>query len=917
MVIKTASPGVIVNEVDLTKGTSDAITTNIAAMVGPFQKGPVDELILIETEAELQRTFGDPTNENYEYWWTIANYLEYGGVCYVVRCDDEAGDAGEALDSSAFGLQEMRNAADVLQQQYDGYTGPYVKNDTEFFEDFYEKSLGGASGGSPAHFIARSPGAWGNTIGVSVIDQGADYTALLSAQNIRHYNRALAAHEDVLGPNGELPLAGGYEFDHTLLGGFKCGDYYKAKITGNWENFTSDPDTIYPVFFQVYDTPNADKQVIGAGYIMAPDSTLLDAQGNAKYVDRYRLCLTFGKIRVGAYMSVDGGTTLSNGISMCYETGAFYLYKTEAQPFDLLGNTLADPANPEAGAGPDQKLKTDGSGLNINNNNKQLEATISINDPNNPTGDPMRINLVWEPKQYDKAQAVEFGWPHNPRQNQKVYPDLSGISGPTELGESYIWNSRSEYWTNLYKPQNTDLVSDGKYVYGIQAIGDWYSTQIAFAGIYWDRFGPRPTDTPMAQDRRVTNDGLNVIVYDAQGDLTGSRGNILESWFGVSKLREITTPDGLNNYYADRINTDSIYIYSNQPLQPFKSNLNPEFNLDPGDAIKSETKCKYVAQGTRQLKGGVDRLYATLGERLQAYRKFLIADESVELLDYILQGPSYENADDATSLGNNIINIVEQRKDCMCFLSPPRSAVVNQLDAERSTQRIVQWAETLSSSSYAVLDSGYKQMYDRFRDVRETYVPLNGDVAGTVVYTAFRAEPWFSPAGMSRGQIRNVTKLPYNPSKRQRDVLFPERVNPITAFKGEGTVLFGDKTALGYSSAFDRINVRRLFLVIEREIAKISRTTLFELNDEITRTLFKNNVNPYLRDVQARRGMYDFLVVCDETNNTPEVIDRNEFIADIYIKPARSINFITLNFVATKTGVTFDESIALFRRNKT
>lgn len=900
--IKLGSPGVFINEVDLTRGTSDAISTNIAAMVGPFEKGPVNEMILIETEAELQRTFGNPTRENYEYWWTIANYLEYGGVCYVVRCDDEEGDVEELfLGDDSFGLQTMRNASDINQQMYDGITGPYVKNDTEFFEDFYEEELGTASGGSPAHFIARSPGSWGNALGVAVIDAGADYKLRLSMQNIRHYNKNLSAFENEVGPNGELPLYGGIEYDHTLLGGYQCADYYQIKATGNWERFNE--DTVYPVYVEVFDTPNADKQKIGGGYIMAPNDT------TTEYIGVYRFMLTWGKVRNGTFVSLDGGATLSNGLQGSYKVGSQKLYKVEGQPVDLLGDATTEGVSGTQG----QNLKTDGSGLDQGNNNKQLEAEVDIADPNNPDRNPMVINTIWMPSTFTKAEGNDFGWPANPRMNQKVFPSLPGLVGPTEIGLSYVYNARTELWYNLSKPAAGDLVQDGEYVYEIQALVDWYRTQVAFQGIYWDRFGPRPIDTTNAQDRGVTNDGLNVIIYDATGDLTGSRGNVLETFFGVSKLRGTYTLDNTNNYYADRINNDSIYVYSNQPLEPFRSNLNPETNLRPGDSIKSNSTVSYIAEGTRLLHGGRDNLRATLGERLQAYRKFDI--ESVEILDYILQGPSEDNADDATSLGNNIINICEKRKDCMCFLSPPRNAVINQLDTERSTARIVQWADSLTSSSYAVFDSGYKQMYDRYRDERNTYVPLNGDVAGCVVNTAFRAEPWFSPAGISRGQIRNVTKLPYSPSKSQRDNLYSARVNAIVTYKGEGTVLWGDKTALAYSSAFDRINVRRLFLVIEREIAKISRTTLFELNDEITRTLFKNNVNPYLRDVQARRGMYDFLVVCDETNNTPEVIDRNEFIADIYIKPARSINFITLNFIATKTGVSFDESIALFRRN--
>jgi hypothetical protein len=238
--------------------------------------------------------------------------------------------------------------------------------------------------------------------------------------------------------------------------------------------------------------------------------------------------------------------------------------------------------------------------------------------------------------------------------------------------------------------------------------------------------------------------------------------------------------------------------------------------------------------------------------------------------------------------------------------------VVGQNDSETVTDNLVSFAQELSSSSYAVFDSGYKYTYDRFND-KYRYVPLNGDIAGLMVFSSIVAEPWYSPAGMSRGQIRNVVKLPYNPSKTQRDQLYVDRINPVVTFPGEGTVLFGDKTALGYTSAFDRINVRKLFLVLERAIAKSARTNLFEFNDEITRSLFKNNVNPFLRNVQAKRGMYDFLVVCDASNNPPEVVDRNEFVGDIYIKPSRSINYIGLNFIATKTGVTFDESVGLFR----
>ena len=891
MVIKTASPGVIVNEVDLTRGTSDAITTNVACLCGPFQKGPVDELYKVDTQAEFEKIFGSPTDENYEYWWTVSNYLEYGGVCYVVRVDDAAGDSSEVFGSSGIGLQKMRNAADILTEEG---TGPYVKNDDDFFENTF------GQGESDAHFIARNPGSWGNSLAVTCIDQGADYKMLLRSDNVRPINRDLTPAEKATGPTADdetnpYPLIG-YEFDNTLLGGSNVGNYYRAAYTGNIGIDLDDDDTVYPVFVKFYEL---DGSLDGLGYIMKP------VDNQPRSVIRILMCS--GNLQVGDTITHDDNT-FSNAITAAYATGKQELYKLEGYPF------LLNTEVPE-------ELRTDNRD-DIYQNNLDLLAELNIKDPANPTDNPMIIDTVWTPQKYTKEQGTKFGWPANPRPNMKMSPAVRSAGGPVELGETYIYDATSENWINVYKVSDQDLVTDGGHVYSITATADWYNSQVAFAGIRWSRFGPRPLTTLNARARNTYKDGINVIVYDSEGDITGSKGNVLESWFGVSKLRGALTPEGANNYYVDVINNDSFYLFANQPLEKIPSLLNGPLQegfsdtiLNPGDNMASDKSVAYIAAGARQLKGGVDNLYATLGEILNGYEKF--DREEVFDLDYILQGPSRNNLDDATALANNLISICEQRMDCMVFISPPRNLVINVTDPWRVTDRLVEFADGISSSSYAVIDSGYKQQYDRFRDRAEMYVPLNGDIAGTVVYTAFRAEPWFSPAGFRRGQIRNVTKLPYNPSKRMRDDLYTHRINPVVTFKGEGTVLFGDKTALAYSSAFDRINVRRLFLVLEKEIAKISRNTLFEFNDEITRTLFKNNVNPYLRDVQSRRGMYDFLVVCDETNNTPEVIDRNEFIADIYIKPAKSINFITLNFIATKTGVSFDESIALFRRNKT
>jgi phage tail sheath protein FI len=277
-------------------------------------------------------------------------------------------------------------------------------------------------------------------------------------------------------------------------------------------------------------------------------------------------------------------------------------------------------------------------------------------------------------------------------------------------------------------------------------------------------------------------------------------------------------------------------------------------------------------------------------------------------ISLILQGKA-RGGDRGQQLGNYIIdNICEHRKDCVAFLSPNFDSVINNLYQE--VDDVIAFRNAITSTSYAVIDSGYKYMYDRYNDVYR-WVPLNGDIAGLCARTDDTNDPWWSPAGYNRGIIKNVVKLAYNPSEAERDSLYKSDVNPVINVVGAGTLLFGDKTALGKPSAFDRINVRRLFIVLEKAISLAAKYTLFEFNDEFTRTQFRNLIEPYLRDVQGRRGIYDFRVVCDETNNTPEVIDSNRFIGDIYIKPARSINFIQLNFIAVRTGVAFNEIIGL------
>ena len=429
--------------------------------------------------------------------------------------------------------------------------------------------------------------------------------------------------------------------------------------------------------------------------------------------------------------------------------------------------------------------------------------------------------------------------------------------------------------------------------------------------------------------------------------VTGQRGSTIEQHILVSKLEGAKTVEGSNNYYKDVINRDSEVLFSNNALETITGELNTG-KVDPGTSITTGLECKLLAprfgtvtndklrlaaintpaaERTTEnfpylLLGSNDQLTASLGEVQAGYDK--VVEENIADLDYIIQGPGYdttlssnktlsEKVAESVGKANYLISLGERLKTAMVLISPPRCSSLEPINAGEITKRILEWVGQISSSSYGVIDSGYKYMYDRFSD-KYRYIPLNSDIAGTMAQSTQFSEPFFSPAGMVRGQIRSVVKLGFDPSKDQRDQLFAARVNPVVTFPGEGTVLYGDKTALGYASAFSRINVRRLFIYAEREISKIAKSVLFEFNDVATRVNFKNTVDPFLRDIVSKRGAIDFLVVCDASNNTPEVIDRNEFIADIYIKPNRSINFVMLSFVATKTGVSFSEAVGANRR---
>ena len=1064
MTIKTASPGVFVQEIDLTRGTADAITQNVGFCAGPFEKGPVDQITLVTEEIEFKRIFGNPTDENYEYWHSINNFLEYSGTCYVVRCDDAVGDAVDAA-ANIVHPQAMRNCTDNFEYIVEGDTDPNLTEESETTsslyiknQDHYFTTLGGLVAteykngqrvpGTGGVFVGRTPGTTFNGIGVAVIDKGADYQITLKSDP-----PALSTSRTIFTDNGDSTTAieGSMQMD---------GGDSKASKRRRAENYRFQEPRTAPFPDETQISPGIG---IGKYVKIVPDSTafsperitelriddpgkgLVSTEGNAdglltdvavdggddlmlvnillkdgeairievsqnsahdasKYDEGDECIATTGQtgtdvsdpiftieqkgsiegtvIQVGdavaAITSVEREDNTDDTSDVKYITCCLQplVVGSSVEPIDQIyvqygeveiGDIMADQFGNEIGT--------------VLRYYELGEFKFYSNSSSDDDG-PGIVDVIWEGKTYTRNQGIQWKWPNRPFAGELVFEgkaavtatgnpilDENGntvpVSGPaivtSPTGDVIAWDGIRERWTTLYEPKQNDILFDPitGNAYGILYPNDWYAEQVAFEGLPWTQFAKRPGTSANAAELGCVDDEMNIIVYDALGNVSGIKGTILESYYLCSKFKGAKTVEGSDNYYANLVNNRSEFIYSNERVRELGFNYQTGDNgtdeginfgkvvagtqistglqaalLQPRFGAIDFTRLKEISEQTvldlpYLLLGGEKQLTASLGEVQAAYQK--IKEENVSDLDYLIQGPatdlttftqssgsvSYaEEVSAGVAKSNYLIALAEDLKSCMALVSPPRCVALDPVNAGKITQNIIAWAGRIASSSYAAIDSGYKYMYDRFSD-KYRYVPLNADIAGCMSNTALVSEPFFSPAGMSRGQIKHVVKLGYDPSKAQRDQIFTARVNPVVTFPGEGTVLYGDKTALGYSSAFDRINVRKLFIYCEREIAKIAKNVLFEFNDVPTRVIFKNNVNPFMRDVQSKRGCTDFLVVCDTSNNTPEVIDRNEFIADIYIKPNRSINFVQLTFVATKTGVSFGEAVAIVRRSTT
>lgn len=558
------------------------------------------------------------------------------------------------------------------------------------------------------------------------------------------------------------------------------------------------------------------------------------------------------------------------------------------------------------------------------------------------------------------TNAIQVGWGVTQSVDGRQDPQIGSVTTLdgylkgiiTGIGNSEIYvrvtshvsadnvETTKEYTENgvyAFTDSSLDIVTSSSTINATvtpSTVVDWYNSQNILdttrgdnTTLPWRSIATRPRTNGNVSSRGGANDAVHVVVIDStkSSNVSGTPQEILEKFYNLSKASDGQTSPSENVYYKDYISNNSRYVYAGKSIGDV---ANATWEISPASVkFTSGFTAQNITSGvwgvpcqgvtfnsignvTFDLAGGKDYsgdnniggYTASLANITSAYDK--LANSTEVALNFILQGGTSLGKYDEQSKAKYLISIADSRKDCVAFISPYRGAVVNVTPAADQLKNVLEFFTPLTSSSYAVFDSGYQYVYDRYNQ-QFVYIPCSADVAGLCARTDIDQFPWYSPAGKTRGSLKFAVKLAYNPDQNARDQLYSQRINPIISSPGSGIILFGDKTALGYQSAFDRINVRRLFITMEQAIKGAADAQLFEFNDATTRANFINIVEPYLRDIQIKRGITDFLLVCDETNNTPDVIDRNEFIADIYVKPARSINYIGLTFVATRTGVSF------------
>lgn len=835
------SPGVNVREIDLTT-IVPAVSTTEGAIGGVFRWGPVDQRVLIDSENELVKRFGKPTNLNAETWFTAASFLGYGNRLYVSRAANTAGvsptvtanvTSGSATVTLATGNTSELSAGLIVISSANGGL------------------VSGATIQSIINSTAFSITSSADAIGTKTNDEiqfvsNTAFSAVANTAAVANLEYQIVKNEDHF-----TQKDGSFDTDVKFVARFpgELGNSLKISICGNSTGYSS------TINLSSYGTRTTIPVVINSNTATVRQSAASNTAASANATALKALLNVTDLIEVG-------NTLIGSQFMKITAVGNTTVYGNAASNVyvQTTGNTVVLVSNSTGGI------------AEATSNTDALYAGMVITAGNTFAVDAVVNNII----------------------NSTAFNTTVAISA------NLVTNSTFSTEITVSPTATYTLSFEDRYALSTDYTFVSNSTTTNTLPRFWEHY-PLIDSAPGQSDyvinfgnSAINSDELHIVVSDEGGKFTGVPGTILETYRAVSRATDGKTIDGGANYWKTVINDQSQYVYA-------VNDISGAASATADNLANSSLDVQYFRMALG--RDGKDEANIEQSIIIAAYDKFASA-EDVDI-SLVLQGKAR-----SFTLANYLIdNLAEKRKDCIVLISPQKGDVVNNIGNEADA--VVNFRNNLRSTSYAVMDSGYKYMYDRYNDIYR-WIPLNGDTAGLCVRTDLTNDPWWSPAGFNRGQIKNIVKLAYNPRQADRDTLYKAGVNPVVTFPGQGTILFGDKTLLAKPSAFDRINVRRLFIVLEKAIATASKFTLFEFNDAFTRAQFKNLVVPYLRDVQGRRGIYDFLVVCDATNNTPEVIDRNEFVGDIYIKPARSINFIQLNFVAVRTGVSFSEVIGQF-----
>jgi phage tail sheath protein FI len=887
------SPGVAVTEEDRTTIIPSVATTS-GGFAGAFQWGPVEEVTTVDTENNLVSLFGKPNDTTAGYFFTAANFLSYGNNLKLVRVIDAASARNAvstpsgtvtsitanasantytgngivnsiviSISSPTFG-SGVRATANAILSSYgtigiiDLTSGGFGYNTVPTVS-----IIGGSFTNQATANIAIGAGEVSN---IYVLDAGNNYTSL---------SNVVIQNQDSTGARANLVVHFKLQDLKITNGGEKYGPQANIVFSGNIVPGGIHATAALTVVANVITGYTITTS--GNGYLAFPNVTInrndgntgADASitGNVGY--GYLNLVTITNPGVGGYSSAPTVTINRN---------------------NTLGGANAAVQTRIKAAVTSITISNAGNAYFVNGGNPTIIITPAVADDPFISSHAAANAFITFPIQSITMTNNGSGYTSTPTVTliDDIRDSITAATAVVTLRPPVIKNG-DDYDTNY---------SSGGFLYNEFAakypgiLGNSIKVSMADGNTfatwqYRSQFDSTPSTSSYVSSKGGSNDEIHIIVLDATGDLTGVVGSVLEKYSYLSKASDAKNVDGSTNYYKNVINNQSAYLWVLD---------HPSVGTDWGTDSKNNTFVSLSSNVTSTLSGGASGDSVSTANVLAGYNLF--SNDELYDVSLIPMGPTT-----AVAAVNTVIGIAESRRDAVVFASPQYTDVVN---TTGQADKIVSYRNSLTASSYAVLDSGWKYQYDRYND-KYRYVPLNGDIAGLAARTDYVADPWFSPAGYNRGVIKNLVKLAYSPTKTDRDTLYKNGINPVVTFPGQGTLLFGDKTLLARPSAFDRINVRRLFMVLEKSIATASKFQLFEFNDAFTRGQFKNIVEPFLRDVQGRRGITDFRVICDESNNTPGVIDRNEFVADIFIKPSRAINFIQLNFIATRSGIAFEE----------